>query len=92
MTKSTEEVKKRWWESKLFVIILILAFFGTLICLIDVYGKSTLVNTPKTVLVENLFIDINGDKKIDYLVKGEIILNTDETINFLLSQSQKQQK
>jgi hypothetical protein len=37
------------------------------------------VDTPNIVNVENVFADVNGDGLPDLIVKGSVILNTEQT-------------
>ena len=54
------------------VIILIVIVAGIMI--------SALSDSPKTEIVGNRFIDINGDGLIDYMYKAEVIINEEGKI------------
>jgi hypothetical protein len=60
---------KTLWIALAFVIIAVLVLGAILGAYFS--GKPTV----DTVKVERLFLDVDGDKKIDLLVEGEVIFN-----------------
>ena len=60
------------------IVLYLAAGFLILIILYGIFGSS--VDT--TNMVENLFIDVNGDGLVDLVKNADVILNTGSNINF----------
>lgn len=60
------------------IVLYLMAGFLILIILYGIFGSS--VDT--TNMVENLFIDVNGDGLVDLVKNADVILNTGSNINF----------
>lgn len=84
MEKTKEPVEKRSWLLPVVAVLFVMVLIANIVIYVNLSSPPV-----KTQTIENMFVDINGDKKVDYLVKGEIILNTDETLNLLMSQSKQ---
>ena len=68
------------------VKILIIAVFiiAGLICAYKM-GVANSQN-PQATNINNVFADVNQDGKLDLIVSGQVILNTEQNANFLASQ------
>ena len=73
-------MNNRKWMA--FIVILILAFLTFLFA-------SNPAFTMQKQHIDNAFIDVNGDGRVDFLVSGDVIIN-DGTTNFLFQPTNSQ--
>lgn len=60
------------------IVLYLTVGFLILIILYGIFGSSA----DTTNMVENLFIDVNGDGLVDLVKNADVILNTGSNINF----------
>ena len=68
---------------KLAIILSILLVVITILFCVILFSQ------PESIQISNVFVDINGDGRLDYIKSAEVIMNTDDTANFLASQLQE---
>lgn len=72
-------------KGTLVKVLIVCAFvFAGLFCAYKL-GVAASQN-PQATNIENVFSDVNGDGKLDLIVSGVVILNTEQNSNFLASQ------
>jgi len=81
-TASPENIKKMKSRKTIFVVISVLGFvLGSTLSGIVFFDKFQSAPLPLT-QVENLFLDVNQDGKLDLLVSGNVIFNGEVPLNF----------
>ena len=57
----------------ILIVALVVVFLAGLGVAVRMYVQSMMVTTP----VENVFADVNGDGKMDLIVRADVVYNTD---------------
>jgi hypothetical protein len=66
---------------KYLIIIGLILGFAMIVLGLSTEGKVFAKSSDNEVNIENLFVDIDGDGDIDYLVDGTVIFNNEQNEN-----------
>jgi hypothetical protein len=66
---------------KYLIIIGLIIGFAMIVLGLSTEGKVFAKSSDNEVNIENLFVDIDGDGDIDYLVDGTVIFNNEQNEN-----------
>jgi hypothetical protein len=59
----------------LILMAVVVIFFGALYLLTS-YNSATATGDLPVQIIKSVFVDINGDGKLDFIKYGEVVLNT----------------
>lgn len=68
--------------NKTLKILLIAGFFVVITATIWGFGLWQGSQVSEAVKITNIFVDVNNDGRVDLIVSGDVIFNTEENQNF----------